>query len=156
MHNTQTANIIFNEATAADIPDLVKLLSVLFSIEKDFNPDFTKQQKGLVLLIENKANATIQVARDASSKVIGMVSAQLVISTAQGAASAWIEDMVIDAGYQGHGIGKQLLNHVLTWAKNKGATRAQLLVDIDNADAIGYYQHLNWESTQLQARRVFL
>ena len=156
MHNTQTANIIFNEATATDIPDLVKLLSVLFSIEKDFNPDFAKQQKGLALLIENKANGTIQVARDASSKVIGMVSAQLVISTAQGAASAWIEDMVVDPGYQGHGIGKQLLNHVLTWAKNKGATRAQLLVDMDNADARGYYQHLHWESTQLQARRVFL
>lgn len=156
MQNIQTASIIFNEATETDIPDLVKLLSVLFSIEKDFKPDFTKQQTGLALLIENKANGTIQVARDASSKVIGMVSAQLVISTAQGAASAWIEDMVVAPEYQGHGIGKQLLNHVLAWAKNKGATRAQLLVDTENTDAINYYQHLNWESTQLQARRVFL
>ena len=156
MQNIQTASIIFNEATETDIPDLVKLLSVLFSIEKDFKPDFTKQQTGLALLIENKANGTIQVARDASSKVIGMVSAQLVISTAQGAASAWIEDMVVAPEYQGHGIGKQLLNHVLAWAKNKGATRAQLLVDTENTDAINYYHHLNWESTQLQARRVFL
>lgn len=149
-------NIVFNEATTLDIPDLIKLLSVLFSIEKDFIPDFTKQQKGLALLIQNNANATIQVARDASGKVIGMVSAQLVISTAEGAASAWIEDMVVDAKYRGQGIGKQLLKYVRAWAKAKGATRAQLLVDITNTDAIAYYKQLNWEATQLQARRVFL
>ena len=156
MQNNAMANIIFNEATATDIPDLVKLLSVLFSIEKDFTPDFTKQQKGLALLIQNNANGTIQVARDISGKVIGMVSAQLVISTAQGAASAWVEDMVVDTKYRGQGVGKQLLKHVLAWAKAKGATRAQLLVDVTNTDAIDYYKHLNWESTQLQARRVFL
>lgn len=149
-------NIVFNEATTLDIPDLIKLLSVLFSIEKDFIPDFTKQQKGLALLIQNNANTTIQVARDASGKVIAMVSAQLVISTAEGAASAWIEDMVVDANYRGQGIGKQLLKYVRAWAKAKGATRAQLLVDITNTDAIAYYKQLNWEATQLQARRVFL
>ena len=156
MQHMAMVNIVFNEATTLDIPDLIKLLSVLFSIEKDFIPDFTKQQKGLALLIQNNANATIQVARDASGKVIGMVSAQLVISTAEGAASAWIEDMVVDANYRGQGIGKQLLKYVRAWAKAKGATRAQLLVDITNTDAIAYYKQLNWEATQLQARRVFL
>ena len=156
MQHMAMVNIVFNEATTLDIPDLIKLLSVLFSIEKDFIPDFTKQQKGLALLIQNNANATIQVARDASGKVIGMVSAQLVISTAEGAASAWIEDMVVDAKYRGQGIGKQLLKYVRAWAKAKGATRAQLLVDITNTDAIAYYKQLNWEATQLQARRVFL
>ena len=149
-------NITYNEAVETDIADLVNLLSVLFSIEKDFHPDLAKQQKGLELLIKNNATTTIQVARNAAGKVIGMVTAQLVISTAQGAASAWIEDMVVDSSYRGLGIGKQLLEQILAWAKNKGATRAQLLVDIANTDALGYYEHLNWESTQLQARRVFL
>jgi ribosomal protein S18 acetylase RimI-like enzyme len=149
-------NITYNEAIETDIADLVNLLSELFSIEKDFNPDFTKQQKGLELLIKNNATATIQVARNPAGKVIGMVTAQLVISTAQGAASAWIEDMVVDAEYRGYGVGKELLQQTLAWAKTKGATRAQLLVDISNTDALGYYEHLKWESTQLQARRIFL
>ena len=149
-------SIVYSEAKEADIADLVRLLSVLFSIEKDFHPDLAKQQKGLKLLIKNQHNATIQIARNNAGKVVGMVSAQLVISTAQGAASAWVEDMVIDAAYRGHGIGKQLLHNAITWAKNKGATRAQLLVDVENMDAVGYYQHLNWEATQLQVRRVFL
>lgn len=136
MQNNVQANILFNEATEADIPELVKLLSVLFSIEKDFNPDSTKQQKGLALLIQNNANGTIQVARDISGKVIGMVSAQLVISTAQGAASAWVEDMVVDSEHRGQGLGKELLKQALAWAKAKGATRAQLLVDVTNTEAI--------------------
>lgn len=150
------AIITYNEAIETDIADLVSLLSVLFSIEKDFTPDLTNQQKGLELLLKNNATATIQVARNSAGKVIGMVTAQLVISTAQGAASAWIEDMVVDAEYRGCGVGKELLQQTLAWVKTKGATRAQLLVDITNTDALSYYEHLKWESTQLQARRVFL
>jgi GNAT superfamily N-acetyltransferase len=149
-------NITYGEANEADIPALVGLLALLFGIEKDFSADFTKQKTGLELLLKSPQTATIQVARSASCKAIGMVSAQLVISTAQGAKSAWVEDMVIGAAYRGQGIGKQLLQNALDWAKNQGATRAQLLVDIENSEALGYYQHLNWESTQLQARRVFL
>ena len=149
-------NITYGEANKTDIADLVYLLSLLFSIEKDFNPDTSKQQRGLELLLKSNATASIQVAKNDTGKVIGMVSAQLVISTAEGAPSAWVEDMVIDATYRGQGIGKQLLENALVWAKNKGATRAQLLVDTANSDALGYYQHLKWESTQLQARRVIL
>ena len=149
-------NITYCQANDADILELVQLLSLLFNIEKDFNPDTSKQQKGLELLLKNSTTASIQVAKNDTGKVIGMVSAQLVISTAEGASSAWVEDMVIDATYRGHGIGKQLLKNALAWAKNKGATRAQLLVDTANTDVLGYYQHLKWETTQLQARRIVL
>jgi GNAT superfamily N-acetyltransferase len=148
--------IYFKEADESDIDDLVSLLSDLFTIEKDFNPDLSKQKTGLNLLVKNHTSATIQVAKNASGKVIGMVTAQLVISTAQGAASAWVEDMVVDKKHRGQGIGRQLLQRTLDWAKERGATRAQLLVDLENTEALGYYKHLKWESTQLQARRVFI
>jgi GNAT superfamily N-acetyltransferase len=148
--------IYFKEADESDIDELVSLLSDLFTIEKDFNPDLSKQKTGLNLLVKNHTSATIQVAKNASGKVIGMVTAQLVISTAQGAASAWVEDMVVDEKHRGQGIGRQLLQRTLDWAKEHGATRAQLLVDLENTEALGYYKHLKWESTQLQARRVFI
>ena len=149
-------NVVYDEANEADIPALVRLLALLFDIEKDFSADFSKQKSGLELLLKNPQTASIQVARNAANKAIGMVSAQLVISTAQGAKSAWVEDMVIAEAYRDKGIGKQLLQNALEWAKNQGATRAQLLVDIENKEALGYYQHLNWQSTKLQAHRVFL
>lgn len=148
--------IIVDDARHEDIPDLVKLLDELFSIEQDFTPDHVKQAQGLDLLIANPSRAIIKVARNAQGKAIGMVSAQFVISTAQGAPSAWVEDMVVNAKYRATGIGKILLESALVWAKENGATRAQLLVDISNEPALGYYSHLGWQSTSLQARRVFL
>lgn len=85
-----------------------------------------------------------------------MASAQLVFSTAQGARSTWIEDMIVSQHYRGKGVGKRLLQSTLDWASEKGATRAQLLVDMENESAIGCYRHLVWETTQLQTRRILL
>ncbi|HSH73361.1 MAG TPA: GNAT family N-acetyltransferase [Methylophilaceae bacterium] len=144
------------EARLEDIPALVTLLAELFSIEADFSADTTKQVKGLELLLLAPDRAVIKVARDNHQKVVGMVSAQLVISTAQGSPSAWVEDMVVSKEIRGGGVGRALLDAAQHWAKAKGATRMQLLVDIENQPAVGYYQHLGWEATQLQARRLFL
>ncbi len=149
--------ITIDNATPSDIPALVELLAELFSIEVDFKPDTERQVLGLTLLLSNAEQAVIKVARDIAKDgaVVGMVSAQLVISTAQGTPSAWLEDMVVSRAYRSGGVGRRLLDAVREWAKTKGATRAQLLVDTENLPAVGYYQHLGWEATQLQARRLF-
>lgn len=157
---SQTLNNVtpldINDAKLEDIPALVELLAALFSIEADFKPDTAKQIQGLSMLIQSPTTGVIKVARNKEGIAIGMVSAQLVISTAQGAPSAWIEDMIILESNRGQGLGKALLDETLAWAKQKGASRAQLLVDIENEPALGYYQHLGWETTQLQARKIFL
>lgn len=155
MVNTMDPKLTIGNAALEDIPALTSLLDSLFAIEVDFSADITKQVQGLQMIIENPTLAIIKVARDAENKVIGMVSAQLVISTAQGAYSAWVEDMVIAEKYRGMGVGRKLLDAAISWAKEKGANRAQLLVDIENQPALGYYQHLGWETTQLQARKIF-
>jgi GNAT superfamily N-acetyltransferase len=147
---------LIENAKTQDIPSLIALLDTLFRIEADFEADVAKQTKGLTLLINASEYGVIKVAKNQEGQVIGMVSAQLVISTAQGSPSAWIEDMVIKEAYRGEGVGKALLDEALVWAKNKGATRAQLLVDTENTSALGYYAHLGWESTQLQARKIYL
>lgn len=148
--------INIRHAQAEDIPALCELLQQLFSIEQDFTPDLAKQSAGLQLLLAKPERGAILVAQQVSGKVIGMVSAQLVISTAQGTPAAWIEDMVVETNYRGNGLGRQLLDSILTWAKAQGATRAQLLVDMDNQPAIAYYDHLGWNTTRLQARNIYL
>ena len=149
-------NYVIENASTEDIPALIALLAILFGIEADFQADLAKQTKGLSLLINHPENGVIKVAKNQEGQVMGMVSAQLVISTAQGSPSAWVEDMVIEEAYRGRGVGKTLLDEALLWAKAKGATRAQLLVDTENTPTLGYYAHLGWETTQLQARKIFL
>ncbi|MDX1916083.1 MAG: GNAT family N-acetyltransferase [Methylophilus sp.] len=151
-----TPPIHISDANIDDIPALVGLLNILFSIEQDFSPNKLRQEAGLRLIIENPHQAIIKVARTQGGLVIGMVSAQLVISTSQGSNSAWIEDMVVREQYRAQGLGRQLLDAALQWAKDKGATRAQLLVDLDNKSAIGYYEHLGWHGSRMGMRRLLL
>jgi GNAT superfamily N-acetyltransferase len=131
------------------------LLAALFNIEQDFKPDTERQIRGLAGVLASP-NACIMLARSAQGEAIAMCSAQLVFSTAEGAHSAWIEDMVVHEAWRGRGIGRQVLQAVLAWASERGATRAQLLADLDNQPALDYYQHLGWQETQLIARRLSL
>ena len=147
---------VYAPATLQDVAQLVSLLQVLFSIEQDFRPDPEKQERGLRKILARPENAVIMTARDDQGNVIGMVSAQLVVSTAEGAYSAWVEDMVIAKGWRSRGVGRRLLSSALDWARLRGATRAQLLVDLDNEPALGYYDHLGWQATRLGARHISL
>lgn len=141
-------------ARPEDIPAMTALLADLFSIEQDLVPDLSRQAQGLALLLQEPRRATVRVARDATGEVLGMITAQLVISTAEGAPSAWIEDVVVAAHARGGGIGRHLLEAALAWASQQGATRAQLLVDLDNTTALGFYQHLGWQTTHFGMRRI--
>lgn len=143
-------------AAPSDIDALVGLLNILFSIEQDFSPNEAAQRRGLELLLANPERGQIFVARHPDEGVVGMVSAQLVVSTAIGAPSAWIEDMVVQRQFRGQGTGKLLLGKVREWALSKGAGRVQLLADADNAPALDFYQHLDWQPTRLFAWKKIL
>jgi GNAT superfamily N-acetyltransferase len=143
-------------ARRADIPRLADLLSDLFGVELDFTADASRQVRGLELLIaDNTKNdrQAVAVARDDDGQAIGMASAQIVVSTAEGALSAWIEDVVVHQDFRRQGIGRRLLDHLVAWAKAQGATRVQLVADQENADAALFYKALGWQSTQLVVRR---
>lgn len=149
-------SFMIEPAGEADVPAMSALLDDLFSIEQDFQPNGEKQMRAMRLLLSMPDRACLLVARDAQGKVAGMVSAQLVISTSEGAPSAWVEDMVVREDCRGAGVGRALLESLLQWAAGRGATRAQLLVDLDNDPALGYYRHLGWQTTRLAARRMLL
>lgn len=146
--------IAITPAAAADLDAMVILLDELFSIEQDFSPDHVSQRRGLELLLASP-NGQILVAR-AEGKVIGMATAQLVISTAIGAPSAWVEDVVVAQPWRSRGVGAQLLDALADWAAARGAGRLQLLADADNAPALAFYQRLNWTPTRLFAWKKLL
>lgn len=147
-------------AGTADLPEMVALLGVLFGIEQDFRADAEKQRRGLAMMLAESAGAVVLVARPTAGaeagRAVAMATAQLVISTAEGAPSAWIEDVVVAPQHRGRGIGTRLLAALLDWARAAGAGRAQLLVDLDNAPAMDFYEGLGWTATHLAARRISL
>jgi GNAT superfamily N-acetyltransferase len=139
-------------ARAPDLDALVALLHQLFSIEQDFRPEPARQRRGLELLLADPGRAAVLVA-ELDGKVIGMVTAQLVVSTAEGALSALVEDMVVDGAARGGGVGARLLEAIEGWAAGRGATRLQLLADRDNQPALAFYARRGWAPTALVAWR---
>ena len=147
-----TPGVALRSATADDLDALVGLLGVLFAIESDFQPDARRQRDGLALLLAAPARSAVLVAERAGA-VVGMVTAQLVVSTAEGGLSAWVEDMVVLASERRRGTGRALLRAVGAWAEERGARRLQLLADRENAPALAFYDRLGWSRTQLVCLR---
>ncbi len=141
-------------AAVSDISQLVELLQSLFVIEQDFAADPDRQRRGLMRLLRQPHDrAALFVARIGDA-VAGMASGQLVMSTAEGEPSVWIEDVIVAEEFRGQGIGHALLRRVIDWSATHGATRAQLLADRDNAAAIAFYERAGLDKTNLIAFRL--
>lgn len=133
---------------SSDIDALVKLLELLFQIEADFAFDRVKQRRGLEMLL-SKGNDSCLMVAELNKEIIGMCSAQLLVSTAEGGLKAIIEDMVVAEHYRGQNIGGRLLTEIETWAGKQGAKRLDLLADCHNTPALQFYEHMRWSRTEL-------
>lgn len=141
-------------ATGADIPAMVDLLGRLFAIEVDFAFSPERQQRGLELLLA--APQAMVLIAEAAGGVVGMATAQTLISTAEGGPSLLIEDLVVAPDWRGHGIGTALLDALAAWGQDQGATRMHLLADRTNAPALHFYRQRGWQETQMVCLRKFL
>lgn len=147
--------MIIRQANTKDIPDLVELLKELYSIEKDFKFDARRQKKGLKLLISKPKKTAYVLVAEYKGRCVGMVSAQVVVSTSEGGNGVLIEDMVIRKDYRGRGIGSRLMYAMVSWCKASGIGRMQLLADKNNLPAAHFYKKRGWQSTQLVGYRKY-
>lgn len=149
------ASCTIHEARPEDLDDLVGLLGLLFSLESDFTPDAQKQREGLALML-GKGPRVVLVAissDDGAGRVIGMATAQLVVSTAEGGPALLVEDVVVRPEARGRGIGKALIARIEAWGRRLGATRLQLLADRDNTGSHGFYEACGFSPTNLVCLR---
>lgn len=109
-------------ATSADIPRLCELLALLFTQEVEFRPDPSRQAEGLRRIIEAPAVGSILAARDGAD-IVGMVNLLFTVSTALGAPVALLEDVVVDPAWRGRGIGSQLVDAAIAFARAAGCRR---------------------------------
>ena len=140
------------KASVSDIPDLCRLLDILFSQELEFSPDQSAQVKGLSKLIENPEIGHIIVAK-ANGNIVGMVNVLFTVSTALGGRVAIFEDMVVMPGARSAGIGSQLLEGAIQSAKLSCCKRVTLLTDRENTSAQRFYaKHGFSQSTMIPLR----
>ena len=140
-------------ATSTDIPELCELLNVLFSQEAEFTPDPRIQARGLNQILTSPQIGLIVVARR-HNRIIGMVSLLFTVSTALGERVALLEDFVVAPTERNGGIGSQLLDRALDYARLAGCRRITLMTDRANAAAQNFYRKHGFElSAMIPLRR---
>jgi GNAT superfamily N-acetyltransferase len=142
-------DILIRDALPDDLNALVALLQALFSIEVDFAVDKKRQRRGLSMMLEGCGKHRCVKVAQVEGVVVGMCTAQMLVSTAEGGWVALIEDMVVDLEYRRMGIGRQLLSAIEIWAHKHGITRLQLLADRTNFSALDFYDKMGWWPTRL-------
>lgn len=138
-------------ASHDDVCSMTRLLQELFALETEFESDSEKQRCGLRMLLDSP-QAGLWVA-ERYGRVVGMVTIQLVVSTAEGALSGLLEDLVVTSTCRRRGLGKALLNSAVRWAHAHGASRIQLLADARNVPALIFYRRQEWLQTHMIALR---
>jgi GNAT superfamily N-acetyltransferase len=142
---------VIRTAKLADVPAMAGLLAELFAIETEFAVDRAKQERALRMIIE-RPSAAAWVA-EVDGRVEAMVTAQTVVSTAEGGESVWIEDVIVRESFRRRGIGRKLVQAVEQWCSGRGVTRMQLLADGSNDAAMEFYPHRGWTRTGMVAFR---
>jgi GNAT superfamily N-acetyltransferase len=141
-----------NFATLDDLPQLADLLAELFTLESDFHPERDKQLRGLRAIFDNPELGELFVLR-VSGKVAGMANALITVSTAEGGRVLLLEDVIVQREHRGGGLGRQLVEHVLNWAREQGMTRVTLLADRDNHAALDFYRKLGFDVSNMSVLR---
>jgi GNAT superfamily N-acetyltransferase len=141
-------DLVLRDALARDLDAMVGMLRQLFGIETDFAFDERKQRHGLAALMADHGRSVVRVA-ESHHKIVGMCTAQINISTAEGGMSALVEDMIVDATYRGKGVGTALLKSIELWASEHQCVRMQLLADFNNTPAFEFYANAGWHRTNM-------
>jgi GNAT superfamily N-acetyltransferase len=145
-------HVIIEFATAADLPAMADLLTELFTLESDFQPDREKQLAGLKLILDHPDMGRLFVVR-VEGRVAGVANALITISTAEGGRVLLLEDVIVKSTHRGAGLGRSLVEHVLAWAKAEGMNRVTLLADKDNASALEFYARMGFQPSAMTVLR---
>lgn len=149
-HQTPPPEAVIRFAETQDLEALCDLLAQLFLIETDFSIDHDKQYHALSLLLKDSSRAKIFVV-ELGNNIVAMCNLQIVISTAEGGQSGWLEDVVVDKDFRQRGLATLLLAEVSRWCIKNNILRLQLLADETNAKAEQFYQMQEWSRTHLHA-----
>lgn len=142
-------------ARPEDIPQLAELLELLFLQEADFQPDRSKQERALRMILDHPENGCILVVRK-GDRILAMVNLLFLVSTAVGGKVILLEDMIVHPESRSQGIGSHLVREAIAYAEEHGYGRITLLTDRTNEDAIRFYQRHGFHLSAMVPLRLEL
>jgi AraC family transcriptional regulator of adaptative response/methylated-DNA-[protein]-cysteine methyltransferase len=136
-----------------ELAQLVALLTILFSEEAEFTPDYEKQTRALEKILSDESVGTVYVARE-EGRVVAMASLLYTVSTAEGGTAALFEDLVVLPTHRGRGIATSLVAFMIAEARSRGVLRLTLLTDMQNERAQALYRRLGFIDSSMKPMRL--
>lgn len=98
-------------------------------------------------------NTTILVAR-VDQKIVGMIT--VLVFRIPYVKKAYLDDLVIDETYRGHGIAKQLMKQAMNLATNKGASYVDLTARPRRMEGNSLYESLGFKKRDTNVYRLII
>ncbi len=128
--------------------DISRLLAQLRGNPKEH----TVSASDLEPIVSDK-NIVLIVAKD-NEKIVGMAS--LYILNKLGKRTGTVEDVVVDDGYRGQGIGKQLMQHIIDTARAESLVTVSLTSRPARVAGNKLYQKVGFEQKETNVYRMKL
>ncbi len=138
--------IKIRKALRHDVPGIVKLLAEdpLGKQREVYQEPLPEQYYLAFSEIDSDKNNYLLVAED-GNKIIGTLQLTIITYlTYQGGKRAQIEGVRVDAAYRGQGIGKLMIEWVISKAQELGCHVLQLSTDKKRPDALEFYKKLGF------------
>lgn len=145
------------KATAEDYNALCELFDEVDALHRDNLPHIFRKPEGPVreqgyylgLLADEGTGLFVA---EAGKKLIGFVHAVVrdvpAIPLYVPRRCVYVDNLGVKSGFQGHEIGRLLMDTVHEWAITKGATVSELTVYEFNQNAIAFYERLGYETVR--------
>ena len=153
-------NLLIRPADASDLANITDLLPELADFDvpiKRNREDLWRSDLELLkrILNQDSANSFCDVAcdSDAPDRMVGVVIVTMRDELLSGSPSAHLEAIVIDKECRGYGLGRKLLQHAETKARELGAESISLHVFSNNHRARSLYAGNGYDEELIRAIR---
>lgn len=147
-------------ATAADIPDILRLVHDLAVYEKEPDAVEATEEDFAAALFPTKGEATAfchvaEAGEGSDRRVVAIALWYLTFSTWTGRNGIHLEDLFVEPRHRGSGLGKALLAELARECRERGFRRLEWSVLRWNAPSIAFYESLGaqaqteWETYRL-------
>lgn len=140
-------------AQAGDCDSILELLRAIAALHREGRPDLfregaSKYSKEELLELFQNPNTPVFVA-EADGRVAGYAFCQVIEHKNDGAlndmTTLYLDDLCVDEGMRGQGLGKKLFEHVKEYAVKQGCYSVDLNVWAFNTSARSFYERLGMQ-----------
>lgn len=158
---TDPMSLNVRDATAADLPDILRLVHGLAEYEKE--PDAveaTEEDFAAVMFPSDGHPNTYGLVAEVDGVIIGIAIWFHSFSTWTGRNGIWLEDLFVTPDLRGTGAGTALLGRLAGICAERGYTRLEWCVLKWNTPSIGFYESLGataqdeWETYRLDGEAL--